>query len=135
HVFTTIGTYNVRLFLYNTCGGTIDILQQQVFVGGALTNNVSDFSICTGKSLTLTAAGSTSYSWSTGATTNSIVVSPTVNTTYSLSYTDSFGCLRKSAQTITVNPLPTVTVSGNYTVCETVVLTIKAGGAVTYSWN
>jgi hypothetical protein len=40
--------------------------------------------ICKGNSALLTAPGITSYSWSTGSNSNSISVSPTVSTTYTL---------------------------------------------------
>lgn len=43
-------------------------------------NGVS--SLCTGSSATLNALGASSYTWSTNANTNSIVVSPSVNATY-----------------------------------------------------
>jgi gliding motility-associated-like protein len=139
HLYPATGTYKVRLFLYNACGGVIDILKQEVVIGGALTNNPSSYSICTGQSIALVAGGaSTSYSWSNGATTSSIVITPTSNATYSLSYTDNFGCLRKSVQTVTVYPVPVVTTTVQLkrdTICAGTVVTIKASGAVSYSWN
>ena len=49
-------------------------------------------SICTGESTTLTASGGTSYIWSTGAVTPSIVVSPTATTTYIVSVSNADGC-------------------------------------------
>jgi hypothetical protein len=42
----------------------------------------SNVTICAGKSTTLTASGGDTYSWSSGGTSSSIVVSPTVTTTY-----------------------------------------------------
>jgi hypothetical protein len=48
--------------------------------------------ICIGDSVKLTANGSTTYSWSTGVTTNTLFVGPSVNTTYSVSSTNGFGC-------------------------------------------
>lgn len=47
----------------------------------ALTGN---FTICPGQSATLTANGADTYSWSNNASTSVIIVSPTVNTTYTL---------------------------------------------------
>lgn len=136
HIYPSTGTYDVRLVLYNDCGGVIDTLRQTVVVGGALINSVTDLSLCAGSSLTLSAAGaSSSYSWSTGASSNSIVVSPPVNTTYSLSYMDTFGCLRTSVHTITVHPLPAVNVSTNNPVCAGLTVPLKASGAITYSWS
>jgi len=52
---------------------------------GCLTATIGGLSnVCTGASATLTAGGATNYTWSTGATTSTIVITPTANTTYSL---------------------------------------------------
>jgi gliding motility-associated-like protein len=136
HSYPSIGTYQVRLILYNACGGVIDTLKQEVMIGSALANNTADFSICAGQSLTLTAADAApSYSWSTGASGNSVVVTPSTNTTYSLGYTDVFGCQHESVHTITVNSIPTLTVSSKDTICEGGAVALKASGAILYSWS
>ena len=52
---------------------------------GCLTATISGLAnICEGNSATLTASGATSYTWSNGATTNSIIITPTANATYSV---------------------------------------------------
>jgi hypothetical protein len=79
------------------------------------TNN--DGTICAGASATLTASGGTSYSWSNGATTAAITVSPATTTTYTVTVTNANGCSATSNTTITVNALPTpfnVTGGGAY---------------------
>ena len=54
-------------------------------------------SICSGATATLTASGASSYTWSTGATTNSITVSPLSDSTYAVIGVDtSKGCLNVS---------------------------------------
>ena len=73
------------------------------------------------ESTTLTASGANNYSWSTGANTNAITVSPATTTTYSVTGT-SDGCASAPAS-ITVNVGPcipgqgveTVTACGSYT--------------------
>jgi hypothetical protein len=60
--------------------------------------------LCTGNTATLTANGAASYSWSTGSTNVAIVVSPTVNTTYSVTGTDSNGCTDMNSLSIVVSP-------------------------------
>lgn len=55
--------------------------------------------------LTATGTGGTgnyTYLWSTGATTNSINVCPTADSTYSVTITDEHGCSTTVSQTITV---------------------------------
>ena len=51
-------------------------------------NAGDDVTICEGESVTLTASGGGTYSWSTGATTASITVSPSTTTTYSVTVKD-----------------------------------------------
>jgi hypothetical protein len=59
--------------------------------------------ICVGQSLNLTAAGATTYNWSTGATSQSISVSPTVSTVYTVSTTYSAGCTDSRTFNVTIN--------------------------------
>lgn len=136
HTYPAVGPYAVRLILYNACGGVIDTVKQTVEVGDALINTVSSFSICAGGSYTLTAAGaSPTYSWSTGASTSSIVVTPGTTTTYSLGYNDAFGCLHRSVQALTVHPVPVITITGKDTLCEGAYTKKTVSGAVSYSWS
>jgi PKD repeat protein len=69
----------------------------------------NDGTICAGSSVTLTAtpsSGGGTYSWSNGATTQSITVNPALTTTYSVTYT--LGCPSAIVSTvITVKTLPT----------------------------
>jgi hypothetical protein len=52
---------------------------------GCLTATINGLSnVCTGASATLTAGGATNYTWSTGATGSSIVITPTANSTYTV---------------------------------------------------
>ncbi|MBA3682149.1 MAG: T9SS type A sorting domain-containing protein [Bacteroidetes bacterium] len=52
---------------------------------GCLTATIGGISnVCSGASATLTAGGATNYTWSTGATTSSIVIIPSANTTYTV---------------------------------------------------
>ncbi len=55
--------------------------------------------------------GPLTYSWNTGATTNSIIVSPTVNTSYSVLVTNTTGCQGSAVANIIMAALPDLTVS------------------------
>ena len=68
------------------------------------TVSASNSIICNGGSTNLFHNGSavSTYSWSTGATTSSIIVSPTITTTYSAIATGSTGCVTTKTITITV---------------------------------
>ncbi|TND08682.1 MAG: hypothetical protein FD123_1898 [Bacteroidetes bacterium] len=77
-----------------------------------------DSSICLGGAASLTASGAVSYTWMPGSLTGSSVsVTPTSNTTYTVTGTDSSGCVNMTTLDITVNALPTVTLTSPATVC------------------
>jgi len=68
--------------------------------------------ICAGESTTLTAAGGPPYAWSTGDTTASIIIVPSITTTYTVTIANPTGCSGTATQDVTVNPLPSVDFSG-----------------------
>ena len=79
--------------------------------------------------------GQTTYSWSNGATTPSITVSPTATTTYTCTVTDPSGTSCVATQTITVNPIPNVNAGADISVCSGSTATLTATGATTYVWD
>ena len=87
---------------------------------------------------TLHNLGQTTYSWSNGATTPSITVSPTTTTTYTCTVTDANGNTCSEAVTITVNQLPvaTITANGPTSLCtgQSVTLCGPSGPGYTYMW-
>ncbi len=92
---------------------------------------------CAGGSVDLTSSYGSNNAWSTAATTNAITV--TTSGTYSVTYTDGFGCSASSAPivvTVNNNPTaPTVTPSGATTFCDggSVNLTSSQGTGNTWS--
>jgi len=76
---------------------------------------VSSLQICAGQSTTLSASGGTAYSWSTGQTTPSIVISPNSSTSYSVTATAN-GCSSAPATVtiaITQPPVPTISAASS----------------------
>ncbi len=92
-------------------------------------------SICFGQSTTLTVSGANSYSWNTGSTSSSITVNPTSSSTYAVIGTSVNGCSKTETFSVQVNLLPTITISGNSTICNGTSTTLTASGAATYLWN
>jgi gliding motility-associated-like protein len=90
--------------------------------------------VCSGESVALTASGADSYTWDnslgTGETVNP---SPTTETTYIV--TGTVGTCENTAQiTVSVNELPTATISGTTGICEgeSASLTIEFTGTGTF---
>ena len=98
--------------------------------------NASAGTICNGESTTLTASGASTYVWNDGNTDNPRTVSPTTTTLFTATGTDSNGCTSSGGTTITVNALPTVSISGTLTYCAGASTTLDAGaGFASYSWS
>jgi N-acetylneuraminic acid mutarotase len=133
---TTNMSYSVTGSAANTCTNSTS-----AFISVNAKPNISIVStpsvICAGASVNLSGAGgiTNGYTWSTGATTFSTLVSPSVTTTYSLIGTAVNTCTNSAVKTITVNPLPTLTVTGNNVLCAGNSTTLTASGANTYTWS
>lgn len=91
--------------------------------------------ICRTESTTLTASGNFSYLWSTGATTASITVSPTMNTTYIVTATDVNGCSATASRQVTVNQLPVVSIIGDNKICVGSNTILTASSGTSYLWS
>jgi concanavalin A-like lectin/glucanase superfamily protein/type IX secretion system substrate protein len=135
--FTT--TYTLTGVDANGCTNTMTQVIT-VYPRPTLTVTATSGTVCVGNSTTLsTTTGSvtvTSYSWSTGATTPTISVSPVLTSTYSVEGFSSEGCATTKHYTVTVNPLPTVTaISTEDSICVGGTDSLIASGASTYTWN
>jgi hypothetical protein len=92
--------------------------------------------VCAGGSNTLVASGATSYTWNTGPTTTSIVVSPTTTTSYSIVGSNG-SCNGNTILTITVIPTPAInlSVAPSTSVCQGSSVTLNASGFYSlYTW-
>ena len=87
-------------------------------------DNGGSYFVCQHGSLTMTASGdAASYAWSNGLGNSSTATPPTGTvgtTTYTVTGFTSNGCTTTATATVTVNPLPSVTLSNNHdqTVCS-----------------
>jgi hypothetical protein len=97
-------------------------------------NGTAPSTACAGQSITISINGADTYSWSTSETTGTITPAPTANTTYSVVGT-SGSCTGSIAVSVSVIPMPTVNVTGNFTVCAGQTVSLTATGATTYSWS
>lgn len=97
----------------------------------------NDIAICIGESSNVSVSGANNYTWSPLASNaSSIVVSPSVTTTYSVSGTTN-GCTSNKIVVINVSPSPTVSISSsNSQICigQNAVLTANANVS-DYTWS
>lgn len=96
--------------------------------------------VCEGKSVNMVAVGASSYTWSAGPTMGpAITVTPASNAnTYTVIGKDALGCQNSYVQSITVNPLPVVAVTGQTLICQgnsTDLTGTGAGVGGTYEWS
>ncbi len=102
---------------------------------------VQSFTTCAGVTTTLNAingTGATTYSWNTGATTNTIAVTPTVTTVYTLTPSIGGSVTCPAVQTtLTIGGQLSMLVSSSAsTVCAgTSVVLTATSSAATYSWS
>ena len=80
---------------YHGCGVLFKFCISQPTV--TATSNI--ISLCADSTAILQSHGATTYTWSTGATTPAISITPTVTTTYTLMGIDSNGCINKDTIT------------------------------------
>ncbi|HEX5002078.1 MAG TPA: PKD domain-containing protein [Bacteroidia bacterium] len=95
----------------------------------------SDFTVCDGQPAVIDAGpGPAAYSWNTGETTQSILV--TSSGTYGLSVTDGAGCINSDSITVVISTAPLISLGPDVTVCGNGVVTLDAGaGFSAYEWN
>jgi hypothetical protein len=128
---TTSGTYTHTLQTVNGCDSVLTLtFTVKSLPTPTITGNTT---FCQGQSSTLTATGGNSYVWSNASTGNSISVSQ--SGVYTVTATNVEGCSATANVTVMVNPLPTVTISGNSTICQGSSTTLTASGANTYMWS
>ncbi|MDR4950983.1 choice-of-anchor L domain-containing protein [Chryseobacterium sp. ES2] len=95
--------------------------------------------ICKGQSVTLTASGAITYTWTgLSGNGNTQTVSPTSTTTYTVTGVGTNGCGSQTAATITINVIPEITSSlNNIEICKGDMGILDAGSGLnyTYNWN
>ena len=94
---------------------------------------LEDAAVCVGSLVTLDAGpGAENYIWSTGETTQTIIVEETGN--YWVVYYANVACYTSDTSEVIVNPLPVVDLGDNGVVCEGLMLDADNSGAE-YLWN
>lgn len=95
--------------------------------------------ICAGSTQTICASGASTYTWSTGATSSCITVTPGVTTSYTVTGSNGNCPGNQVVATVTVVPRPSLCMSPSTTLCAGSCTTISGscglGKFVTYQWS
>ncbi|MEP7144130.1 MAG: gliding motility-associated C-terminal domain-containing protein [Ferruginibacter sp.] len=144
---TAAGIYKYRLTVAE--GANINISSCRV-ASNIVTITIHDFPavtasgnspVCENRLINLTATGGVTYSWSGPAGFNSTVATPSFiaqsnsGGQYNVTVTDQFGCVNTASAIVVTNPKPLATISAAQTFCEGIVVTLHAGGGITYLWS
>ena len=128
---TAGGTYTVTVTDMNGCTGTasVEVTENPLptpSIGGPT-------SFCLGSAATLDAGDDYDmYMWSNGFMTQTIAINnPGV---YTVTVTDTNGCMGTASTTITIDLPPTATASSNGPICEGQTAMIMASGGTSYAW-
>ncbi len=118
-----LGTYGT-CFLLKTYSGGGCIVERTLTVAtstGVPVQLSGPTSICVNSSATVAVSNASNYTmfhWNTGQNTSSITVSPTQNTTYAVTATDTNGCANTASISISIDPLPIASFSGSTSICQ-----------------
>ncbi len=114
----------------NTTSDTVTVTVNDIPVANA----GEDTEVCDGNEITLTASGGTTYLWSNGETTQSITVSPSTTTIYSVIATSN-GCSSTDEVTVTVLPRQTINAGNDVDIYfgESTTLSVTGVGDILWS--
>lgn len=142
------GTVVVQYVAFNSFGCS-DSITQNIEIISSPTNptvTASSDTICLGDQVTITGSGSgigatyNVYSTLTGSSWLGVTpytVSPLLTSTYFID-ADNGTCMNAGGRqpiTVVVNPVPSVNVTPDTTICPTTVVTLVATGGGTYQWS
>ncbi len=132
------GTYTIYCYAYN--GATlISSISSIVTIYCSPPVSISgNNSICFGSTTTLTAIGALTYTWNNLSTGPNFVVTPTVNTCYSVATTNTFGCAGSASICVNLQPNPVPNFTFSVLANGAVQFTNLSTGTVTgttYTWS
>jgi len=134
-IYSAAGTYNVALKINSPCAD--DSLVQTALISVTTTPTAlitGSNSICSGSSSTLSASSGGSYQWNTGSGASSILVSPMMQSVYSLTVSNGI-CSNNTTYTVNVTNTPTALISGSNSICSGSSATLSSVSIGTYQWN
>ncbi len=125
-VYTVIATNSLGCISANVASSTVTVRSLP-------TVNVNSGAICIGSTFTIIPTGAIGYTYSSGTNT----VNPSTVGTHTFAVIgSSLGCVSPSpvVLTVTVNPLPILSINGSTAICDGQSSTLTVTGANTYTW-
>lgn len=132
---STGGTYNVTV-TQGACANVASIIVTVNPLPVITVTAAGPLTFCQGGSVQLTATAGNAYTWSNGATTQSITVNTAGN--YSVTVNQGNSCVNTSNPvTVAINPLPTaaITAGGPLSFCQGGSVQLTASAASSYAWS
>jgi len=131
---TTGGTYTQTFTAASGCD-SISTVTLQIDPLPLVSAGV-DQTACAGSSITLSASGTTSFSWNNGVS-DGVPFNPAVGSVvYTLSGTSAAGCTATDQVTVTIQPNPTPVIAGQTTYCAGNSASLSTTNAYsTYAWS
>lgn len=127
---TTSGTYSVTVTDQNSCVGNGSVVI--TIVPGTPVNLGTDQNVCADLPVTLNAGAATSYLWSDGSTSSTLLVS--TDGYYWVQNTNGGGCTSRDTVYVSYIVIPTVSLGADQTVCDQVLLNAFVPNA-SYLWS
>lgn len=142
--FTNPGNYTIKLRTQKYGAGNCTVVKNNIInigtSGNVVVNINSDTFICPGDTINLVATGAVNYKWSpnvnlsdTAGTT--VKVFPFVNTDYRVISNINGNCFDTAVVSVKMKSFPSISYSGNTTVCNSAKTTINLNGADSFSWS
>jgi len=143
------GTYIYDLIVTDSTGCQAgDTASITVYTIPSASAGSPTFAVCNGDSVQIGGnptgnggTGTLSYTWNNGASpVADPYVSPTSDTTYTVTVTDANSCTATASTAVTVNPATTMTVSSNSAICvgdslALLVTPVTGTGPFNYTWS
>jgi hypothetical protein len=129
------GNYSLDVLNSDGCSATATAVSVTV---NALPNVSAgaNQSLCAGTAVTLNGSGATSYAWNNNVQ-NGVAFTPNATQTYTVTGTNANGCTNTAQVTVTVNALPTPSISyvGSPILCQGSVLALNSTAGSSYLWS
>lgn len=138
--YSCCGIYTIACFAYNTNVSPAVLIATiiqtaNITCSSNLISVSGNTSICSGAPSVLYASGASNYTWQPGNLTgDSIVVTPSVSTCYTVTGTSSTTCINPKVICVNVQSSGSVSISGPSGICAGSYATLYASGSTNYTW-